>query len=195
MFKKAYTKFLNDFKKLPERKQYIEFFTAILTVPVLLTVIILNVSSLREKDKPKEENTSPIREIVITQPTEKNEGDVSVTTTPCVEEIGPISITNPTENEVVTDNPVQVSINYRKGNFCAVVWSYRINNGRWSDYDDNSVALYNLPQGNIKFDLRVKSVASGDERTLTRNFVYRGTSIVPTEPTASESANQFNLSF
>lgn len=189
MFKKAYTKFLNDFRKLPERKQYIEFFTAILTVPVLLTVIILNVSNLREKDKKETEKTEPVREIVITQPSEKNEANVSVTTAPCVEEIGPISIDNPTEIEVVTDNPVQVSINYKKGKFCAVVWSYRVNGGRWSDYDDNSVALYNLPQGNIKFDLRVKSVVTGEEKTLSRSFTYKGTSVVPTEPVASDSAN------
>jgi len=188
MFKKAYTKLLNDLRKLPERKQYIEVFTAILTVPVLLTVIILNVNNLREKDKPKEETTKPVQEIVITQPQEEKEMNTSVTTTPCVEEIGPISIDNPTENEVVSDNPVQVSINYKKGKYCAVVWSYRINGTRWSDYDDNSVALYNLPQGNVEFDLRVKSVVTGEEKMLTRNFVYRGTSTVPTEPVASDSA-------
>lgn len=190
MFKKAYTKFLNDFRKLPERKQYIEFFTAILTVPVLLTVIILNVSSLRDKNKDKEPQPTPppVREIVITQPGEQQTPNTSATAAPCVEEIGPIAIDNPSENEAVTDNPVQVSINYKKGNFCAVVWSYRINGGRWSDYDDNSVALYNLPQGNVKFDLRVKSVVTGEEKSLTRNFTYRGTNTVPTEPVASSSA-------
>lgn len=194
MIQKAYRKFISDFKKLPERKQYIEVFTAILTVPVLLTVIILNVSNLREKDKaeaPKQEPT--VREIIITQPSGRDDQTrtVTVSTEPCKTGIGEISIDYPEEDDVVTDNPVQFDINYRPGDFCAVVWSYRINGGRWSDYDDRSVALYNLPQGEVKFDLRVKSVVSGGEESLTRNFEYRGTSTItgPTTPQASGSAN------
>jgi hypothetical protein len=186
MIRKAYKRFISDFKKLPERKQYIEFFTAILSVPVLLTVIILNINNLKGNDNKDEQmNTPSVREIIITQPSGK---EITVTTAPCEEEIGPVSIANPNENEAVTDNPVLISVHYQKGKFCAVVWSYRINGGRWSDYDDKSIALYNPPQGNIKLDLRVKSVVTGDEKTLTRNFTYRGTSTVPTEPVASGSA-------
>lgn len=192
MIRKAYTKFINDFKKLPERKQYIEFFTAILTVPVLLTVIILNVSNLRADDKKAEDKEPTVREIVITQPSGNNEGKTgTISTEPCKPGIGEIAITYPEENEVVTENPILFGINYKRGDNCAAVWSYRINGGRWSDYDDRSVALYNLPQGNIRFDLRVKSVVNGDEKSLTRNFVYRGTSTVPTatDTPASGSAN------
>jgi hypothetical protein len=188
MIKKTVTKFINDFKKLPERKQYIEFFTAILTVPVLLTVIILNVSALKDKDKKETSPNTQVREVVITQPDSGEQKVVTVTQAPCDEEIGPISIDNPSDGEMVTDNPVQVSINYKKGKFCAVVWSYRVNGGRWSDYDDNSVALFNLPQGTVKFELRVKSVVTGEQKNLSRTFTYKGTSIVPTEPVASGSA-------
>jgi hypothetical protein len=67
--------------------------------------------------------------------------------------------------------------------YCPVVWSYRINNGRYSDFDDKSIALYNPPNGNIVFDLRVRSLISDDEKILKRTFTYEGT------PTASESAN------
>lgn len=192
MIKKAYERFMKDFHKLPERKQYIEFFTAVLTVPVLLTVIILNVNNLRATDK-KDTDTKAeptIREIVITQPVGSGTETktVTVTTEPCTPGIGSIAISYPDEGDTVTDNPVQFGIDYTKGKYCAVVWSYRINNGRWSDYDDRSVALYNLPSGNVKFDLRVKSVVSGEEKTLSRSFTYRGTT-VETTPTASGSAN------
>lgn len=190
MFKKAYRKFIQDFHKLPERKQYIEFFTAILTVPVLLTVIILNVNNLKGQDKNATEKETPVREVIITQPSgEKSEPKVvTVTNEPCQVGIGTIAITDPQEDEIVTDNPVQFGIKYTPGKYCAVVWSYRINNGRWSDYDDKSVALYNLPSGNVKFDLRVKSVVSGEEKNLSRSFVYRGSATGDT-PQASGSAN------
>jgi hypothetical protein len=190
MIRKSINRFITDFKKLPERKQYIEFFTALLSVPVLLTVIILNVNNLKNQDKKSEEKSAdPVREIIITQPSEKQSAQINPTTKPCVEEIGPISIASPEEDETVNDNPVQVSINYTQRNYCAVVWSYRVNNGSWSDYDDNSVALFNLPKGSIKFDLRVKSVVTGEQKNLSRTFTYNGTSVVPTEPVASGSAN------
>lgn len=192
IFKKAYRKIVADFRKLPERKQYVEFFTAILTVPVLLTVIILNITNLRSANEKKEETKpeQPVREIIITQPVQSGEPKVmTVTTEPCEAGIGEISIDYPSEGETVTDNPVQFGITYKAGEYCAVVWSYRINNGRWSDYDDRSVALYNLPQGNVKFDLRVKSVVSGEEKSLTRSFAYRGTADTTPSPTASSSAN------
>ena len=181
---------MSDFHKLPERKQYIEFFTAILTVPVLLTVIILNVNNLKGQDKNSTEKEPSIREVIITQPSQ-NGGEpkvVTITSEPCQVGIGAIAITDPEEDEVVTDNPVQFGIKYTPGKFCAVVWSYRINGGRWSDYDDKSIALFNLPSGTIKFDLRVKSVVSGEEKSLSRNFVYRGATTSVT-PQASGSAN------
>lgn len=187
MIKKAYRKFRADFQKLPERKQYIEFFTAVLTVPVLLTVIILNINNLKatnKKDEPKSEPT--VREIVITQPTDKEAKTVTITTEPCKPGVGTVAISYPEEGDTVSDNPVQFGIKYTPGKYCAVVWSYRINSGRWSDYDDKSVALYNLPSGNVTFDLRVKSVVSGEEKSVSRSFTYSGTS--QTTPTASSSA-------
>jgi hypothetical protein len=178
---------LRSYRKIPDKKPYIEFITAILSIPVLLTVIILNLNTLRgeKKDTPPT-NTTP-QTVVITAP-ESN----TVETTPqeeCIKEVGPISITSPDDGEVITDNPVFVSISYKQGEYCSVVWSYRINGGKWSDYDDRSIALYNPPPGSIKFELRVKSVVGNDSSTLTRNFVYQGTNIIQTTPTASSSAN------
>jgi hypothetical protein len=109
---------------------------------------------------------------------------------PCKKELGPVAITDPSEKDVVIDNPVAITISYDDTMYCAAVWSYRINGGSWSDYDNKSIALYNLPQGNIKLDLKVKSVVANQEQSLTRNFVYKGSSIIqPTSPTSSTSAN------
>lgn len=165
-------------KEFHTKKPHIEFFTALLTIPVLLTVIILNLNNLKsnsEKEEPKNET------IVITQaaPQEK---EIIVTRQACKAGIGDISISNPDENENVSDNPLMIDIDYDAEDFCAVVWSYRINNGNWSSYDDRSIALYNLPNGDIKFELRVKSVVGNSQKTLTRNFVYSGeeASVTPT---------------
>lgn len=171
-------------KEFHTKKPHIEFFTALLTIPVLLTVIILNLNNLKgneEKEAPKNET------IVITQ-AQPQEKEVIVTKEACKAGIGEISISSPDENENVSDNPLMVDIDYDAGDFCAVVWSYRINGGSWSSYDDRSIALYNLSNGNIKLELRVKSVVGTSQKTLTRNFVYSGAQVTETPtPTAIPS--------
>ncbi|EKD86177.1 MAG: hypothetical protein ACD_37C00429G0002 [uncultured bacterium] len=186
--KRNWKSFKRSAREFHTKKPQLEFFTALLTIPVLLTVIILNLNNLKANDKkeaPKSET------IVITQQAAK-EKEVIVTKEACKAGIGQISISDPSENDKLEDNPVTIDISYEQGDYCAVVWSYRINNGRYSDYDDRSIALYNLPNGNIKFDLRVKSVVNNDQKTLTRNFIYSGSSTpTPTpfltmSPTPSE---------
>lgn len=174
----SWSRLKKSIKEFHTKKPHIEFFTALLTIPVLLTVIILNLNNLKgneEKETPKNET------IVITQ-TAPEEKEVIVTKETCEPGIGDISIANPDENENVSDNPVMIDIDYDAGDFCVVVWSYRINGGAWSSYDDRSIALYNLSNGNIKLELRVKSVVGNTQKTLTRNFVYNGTqaSVTPT---------------
>ena len=186
-----------SYRKIPDKKPYIEFVTAILSIPVLLTVILLNVNSLTgNKDKATKTTPTP-QTVVITAPgtnsqSQSPRADAQPTTQQeeCTPEVGPISITAPNEGDTVTDNPVFIGISYKQGDYCSAVWSYRINGGSWSDYDDQSISLYNPPPGNIRFELRVKSVVGSDSRTLTRNFIYQGTSIQQiTPPPASSSAH------
>jgi len=40
------------YKKLPEKKIYLEFLSALLTVPVLITVILLNIINLKKNTQP-----------------------------------------------------------------------------------------------------------------------------------------------
>jgi hypothetical protein len=200
-------KVLSSYKNLPDKKQYIEFFTALLSVPVLVTVIMLNILNLRSANKintppptpqPKQQyiyipitsnpNTNKDSSSNETNTSTSNTLVTPTTTEPCKPAIGPVDITSPAEGDTVTDNPTSIIISYKTGEYCAVVWSYRINNGDWSAYDDKSIALYNLPQGKIKVDVKVKSIVSGDEQILTRSFIYKGTatSVTPTAtPTVS----------
>lgn len=186
-------KFQSWYRNLPEKKRYIEFFTAILTVPVLLTVIILNITSLRNSQKKTETNPEkPPSIITIVQKEEKQSSSSTQPSSPtasaCKKTVGPVKIIYPSEDETVDRNPVCIEISYPDENYCSVVWSYRINNEDWSDYTDKSICIYNLPPGEKQFELRVKSVASGETVLMKRVFTVAG-SILPTTSTGTDSAN------
>ncbi len=188
--KKAENRFIKN-------KPYIEFVTAFLSIPVLITVMLLNFNSLKNLNaKPTPTPmpgattnqgffAQPVGEDSVATPT-----PLGATEAPCLKGLGPISISTPDEGDAVNDNPVMVDIDYDDSRYCEAAWSYRINGGSWSGYDDRSVALYNLPQGPIKFELRVKSIAGDDTQTVTRNFTYngRGTILIPTSQSGSGSA-------
>jgi hypothetical protein len=178
-------------RAIPKRKHYLEFLTAMLSIPVLATAIFINVASLRDNNKDK---TQEPEKIIITAPAQQ--GGITQTLQPtrgeCKKTVGPVDISYPNEGDIVTENPLEVRINFDPtGEYCAVVWSYRINGGRWSDYDDKSLALYNLPNGQKTLELRVKSVAGGADKILKRTFDYQGTEVAATTtPTTSPTTTQ-----
>lgn len=183
---------------MPGKKQHIEFFTALLTIPVLLTVIITNVNNLNHK--PEEPKPTPIQNITVLpveasakqnsqEPTPTTPATTSATPAECKKEVGPIEITSPKEGSTINDDPLTITISYSKlGEYCAVVWSYRINGGSWSEFSDKSIAVYNLPAGEKKLELKVKSIVSTDEKMLERSFVYKNNA-TPT-PSASPTPAQ-----
>lgn len=189
--KRGLKKVLFSYRTLPEKKQYIEFFTALLTVPVLLTVITLNLNNLKGSDETKGETPTERTVYVTVPPTEDEDSDTTPTPTveACEESVGPVSIAYPEENEIITDNPVMIDIDYDDSEHCPVVWSYRLNGGRFSEYGSNNIALYNPPQGTVRLELRVRSVVSNDEELIRRTFVYEGNSTSTNEEDASSSAN------
>jgi len=192
-------KFKKWYRALPDKKKYIEFFTAFLSVPVLITVILINLGNLNQNKKTQStvQTTSTPVQIEIKTPTGADRPKMSlppqITITPtltptssdCKKEVGPVSIQSPEENETVTSNPVCIEISYKIGEYCAVAWSYKINDGSWSSYTDKDICLYNLTNGSKILKLKVKSIASTDEETLERNFTYNGES-----STATSSASQ-----
>jgi hypothetical protein len=183
---------LKQFRDLPEKKRYIEFITALLTIPVLLSVIILNYSNLNGSKK----DTNPPSEEKPTVITIVQERDESGTPTPtpsviaeCKPEVGNISITSPEENETATQNPLTISIkkNDKPNEYCAVVWSYRINGGSWSNFDDKDISIFDMKSGEKNLEIRIKSLISGEEKTLKRTFLYENTQEVE-EPSPTSTA-------
>lgn len=171
-------KFLRTFPK----KHHVEYITALLSIPVLLSVIALNYLNLQNNTKkqetPQVNNEKPI--IIEISGSQQNVSPLPTDKPSCKKEVGPISISTPREGQITNSNPVCFTIKYDDENYCSVVWSYRINNGSWSDYNSNAPCLYNLPDGDVKFELRVQSTVSQDTDSLERNFSY--------QPTASSSA-------
>jgi len=187
------------YSRLPDKKIYLEFITALLTIPVLLTVIISNVQNLQKQNTP-----TPTPQVTSTpalpddkrMPKEpKNIFDPTMTTpiptmTPsaqCKKEVGPINILYPEEGTTLSKDPICLDIVRTGEDYCAVVWSYRINNGNWSDYTDKSICIYGLSSGTKNVELRVKSIVTGNETILTRSFIVAGTT-TPT-PTSTSSAS------
>lgn len=184
--KRKISKFFNSLKKAPERKHYLEFITAALSIPVLLTVILVNVNNLNAGKKDAAVTPPPTaepREIIIREGSNSTEKTVP-TNAVCKKDIGPISISYPKEGATLTDNPVNFIIKHDDA-YCTVVWSYRINGGSWSEYSSNAPSVYNLPSGAIKFELRIQSTVSNDQDSIERNFIYQGASVsTPTSTSA-----------
>lgn len=192
-------------EKVYDKKPLIEFIVALLSIPSLILLVILNFNSLRSINGATPTPT-PISGTAI--PTAKASSGINNTSffsepvsraprmtrtvienkLPCNKNLGPVSITSPGEGTVVTANPVEVNISYDDTTYCSAVWSYSINGSSWSGYSNNSVALYNLPDGPVQFTLRVKSLTSPDTTTLTRDFTYNGQVTVAQPTNASGSA-------
>jgi hypothetical protein len=175
------------------KKHHVEFITALLSIPVLLTVILLNLNNLNQQKKQENTSAKP-NQIIISLPAQNKEATPIPTKPACKPGLGKTTIANPHEGDTVSDYPLNFTIYYDPGDYCAAVWSYRINGGRWSDYDDKSIALYDLPSGEVKFELRVKSVVNGgEETTLTRNITYISPRMTPsatpmTTPISTQTA-------
>lgn len=175
-------KLLRSIQKAPERKHYLEFITAALSIPVLLTVILLNLNNLNSQKKDSPAIPTPqTKEIIIRD----NSGDKNTpkpTDTPtCKKGVGTVTISYPKEGAAITDNPVNFIILHDEA-YCSVVWSYRIQGGTWSEYSSNSPSVYNMASGQTMFELRVQSTVSQDQQMFTRNFNYQGavTTATPT---------------
>ncbi|HLB60156.1 MAG TPA: hypothetical protein VJL83_00945 [Patescibacteria group bacterium] len=200
------------YKGLPDQKKYFELVTAFLSIPVLLSVFLTNLNNLNRK---AEESPPPIvagendrgavtvvpieiareryEETSTVFPTATPNTEISPSLTSCKRSVGPVEIRSPREGERVTRTPVYVVIGYQIEEYCAVVWSYRINGGSWSEFDDKSIALYDMQPGEKVLELRVKSIASSDEVLLDRRFTYdpedNASSSLSPSPTATESAS------
>ena len=176
--------------KLHRTKPHLDYIAALLTIPVLITAIIINFNNLQLKSKATPTPTPAPRSTYgnTAIQTVKTSPNPQPTANPnCTPGIGQVNISYPQEGQTVTANPVCIDISYQSQNHCGVVWAYRINGGPWSDYSNNSVCLYNMPSGQINYDLQVKSLVNTDNEIIHRTFQYTST-VTPTpilSPTAA----------
>ena len=170
-------------RRMRIQKMHLDYIAGLLTIPVLVTAVLINFGNLnKNNNKPIAAPQTPSPQVIIvTSAPNGTNANVAAnqsaqpTPTPvCLTSVGPVSITSPTEGQAISDNPVCIQIDYSDRSYCSVTWSYRINGGSWSDFNNNSPCLYNLSNGDIQFQLRVNSTVSNDTTTLTRNFVYNG---------------------
>lgn len=171
------------YRGLPDKKRYFEFITALLTIPVLLTVIasnVLNLQSQRRTTEPTPAPTEAAPTISVIIPTTSNSASPSATPA-CAPGVGPVTIVSPREGEVITHDPIAIEIERQSTTaYCPIVWSYRINGGSWSDYTDRSISLYGLPPGQKQLELRIRSIVTNEEVTLRRTFMVDGETPTPT---------------
>jgi len=193
-----FAKIRQSFRDLPDKKKYIEVITASLSIPVLLSVVFVNYLNIQEKRKNESVSPTPVisqatRPTIITviknpSPIPSNEPKISTPTiipkqpspNECIRKIGPITILTPQEGENISTNPFTIAVDYNQGDYCSVVWRYRINQGPWSEFGDNNIVIYNLSSGPKKIELEVKSIVTDVSKIYTRTFTYQNTQEVPT---------------
>ena len=179
----------SKFARVRLKKIHLDYIAGLLSIPVLITAIMINWGNLSKNVQPAAKTTSPSPQVIVVPQNTNSASNTEPTSTSCKKGVGPIAITSPQEGDSVSDNPVCVTIDYSDPSYCGVVWSYRINGGSWSDFNNTSPCLYNLPSGNVHVDLRVNSTSSTDQRTLSRNFTYTGSNNSSSTPTPTSVAS------
>lgn len=186
-------------EKLYDKKPLIELIVAILSIPSIILLAILNLKSLTNLSNAKLTPTPSVNISTggsnanfFTRPITRQPNPSSapsMSQVPCIKNLGPVTITSPNEGDTVTSNPAEINISYDDIKYCGAVWSYSVNGGQWSDYNNNSVALYNLPSGSVTFTLRIKSLTSSETASITRDFIYNGQTPAVFPTNASSSAH------
>lgn len=172
---------------LPEKKKYLEIVTVLLSIPVLATAILLNLGSLRNKDK--DTQPSQPQQNVTVVPVEFKEKEVSPTTKQCKKEVGPVEIVYPKEDQTVSENSVCIEIAQKSADYCSVQWSFKLDEGEWSSFTDKQFCFSNLSPGPHDVQVIVKSTVSQDQTLLERHFNYKTSSAQPTSATGSGTLN------
>ncbi|MFA6185378.1 MAG: hypothetical protein WC720_04520 [Candidatus Shapirobacteria bacterium] len=186
---------------LPDKKRHFELITAVLSIPMILTVIIVNLNTINKNKQTAIEanSTTPIQVIIDNPATNSSNTNPpkttlkttsTPTTTPtkveCKKDIGEIEILSPQEGEIINSDNVCINIS-TDSNYCPVTWSYKLDNSNWSDYNNNDICLYNLTTGKKELQIKVKSTVVDKIITLERNFTYQN-STTPT-PTVTPINN------
>lgn len=180
---------------LPDKKRYFELLTAVLSIPMILTVILVNMNTInKSKESSTPTPTSAPIQIVVENPASGssniNPPKINITPTPtstaCKKDIGEIEILSPQEGEIITTDNVCINIS-TDSKYCPITWSYKLDNGNWSDYNNNDICLYNLTAGKKDLQIKIKSTVVDKTITLERNFTYQNSATPTPTPTSTSS--------
>lgn len=180
------------YRSLPDKKVYFELLGAVLTIPVLVTVILLNLNNLNGGKKNEPAPTPQIIRVVekaqntvTSVPADVGSNQRVSPQAACKKETGPVNISSPQEGEVTSKNPVCITIAYKTGEYCGIEWAIKIDNNAYSEFADKDVCFYNLSPGSKSVNVKVRSLEGGDELILQRNFTY-GTGTATTSAALSQ---------
>lgn len=174
------------YRQLPDKKRYVELVTALLTVPVLITVILTNVGNLRKEDSKNTDvaDTPAVQQVItrfVTPPTDvdddpdaSSQEDPQVIDKECTPSLGGIDVVTPKENQIFATSQVLIDILEPGDEYCPIVWSYRLDGASFSDYSDKQISLFNVSPGEHELDVRFKSLASNEEKLVSRSFTIEG---------------------
>ena len=184
--KNIFSKIKNWYISLPDKKRHIELITAVLSVPMMTTVILVNLNNIQAQKNKTNSTASitPIQVIVDSSQTSSPSATTNATISPlptkpeCLKDIGPIQILSPQEGEIITTDNVCINIS-TDSKYCPIIWSYRLGTDNWSDFNNNDICLYNLTPGKKQLQLKIKSTSVDKIITLGRIFTYQ-TQITPT---------------
>jgi len=193
------------YSNLPDKKKYFELMTAMLSVPMILTVIIVNLNSINRNKQTTTTaavTTAPVQIIVespatgsgnINPPSNDKQPKTTITPTPtlnltptsttCKQGVGTVEISSPQEDEVITSDNVCISIS-TDSDYCGVSWAYKLDDGDWSNFTNQDICLYNLSVGEKSLQVKIKSDVVDKTVTLARNFIYKTT----TTPTPTNTS-------
>ncbi|MEI8068020.1 MAG: hypothetical protein WCG91_03705 [Candidatus Shapirobacteria bacterium] len=195
--KNILTKLKKWYGRLHDKKRHVELITAALSVPMMLTVILVNLNNINaQKNKPEETQTPTPIQVIIDNPDKSiattstgQKTTIAPTKTECKKEIGPIEILSPQEGEIISTDKVCINISTNT-QYCPVTWSYKLGTDNWSEFNNNDICLYNLTPGKKQLQIKIKSAVVDKVITLQRNFIYQNSSQI--SPIASPSATPSN---
>jgi len=187
--KKIFKRIQKYYVVLPDKKRYFELFAAILSVPMILTVILVNMNTInKSKETSTPTPTSTPIQIVVENPASSSNNtnppkiEVTPTNTECKKDIGEIEILSPQEGEIITTDNVCINIS-TDSKYCPIAWSYKLDDSSWSNYNNNNICLYDLTAGKKNLQIKIKSTVVDKTITLERNFTYQNSSIPTITPT------------
>jgi len=186
--------------KKTDKKKLIDLIIGFLTIPSLITILILNLNNLKESKTDTSDKTTSNQEktiIIQNQPTASQSADNNNLPKPspivfpspeenCNPNSDSIQIVYPKENQTVHDNPFCISMKIDENdNSCPLEWAYSVNHKPLSAWSSEPICFYDLKNGEVNLKIVVKNKKSGLTKNYEVNFLYEYEEKSPATPSAT----------